>query len=75
MHYNCTQIQAIIILGTYLVALQRNTEQNYAFQSLFHKWTQESLEFVYAPSALAGQRSDLEACVWIISDEDRIHEH
>ena len=60
---------------THLHAVEWHTEEDDALKALLHQRSEELLELVHAPAALAGQGRDLDARVGVVRDEDGVHEH
>ena len=52
-----------------------NAEKNDAAEALLDERSKELFESVNAPPALTRKTSDLDSRVWLIGDEDRVHEH
>ena len=62
-------------IHTHLLALHWHTEEDDALKALLDERTDELLELVHTPSALAGEGRDLDARVGVVCDEDGVHEH
>jgi hypothetical protein len=60
---------------THLLAFKWYTKQDDALQAFLDEWTNEALQTVDTPAALARQTRDFDASVEFVSDEDWIHKH
>jgi hypothetical protein len=59
----------------YLDAVKRHPKEDHALQTLLHEGPEEPFQLVDAPAALAGKGRDELGGVWVVGDEDGVHQH
>ena len=60
---------------THLYAVEWDTEEDDACEALLDEGAEEFVEAVDTPSALSRERGNVDASVWVVCDEDGVHEH